>query len=198
MNKDFKRNFKSLMDLSAPDEQEQKTFGKHPVLEGYPDTGSLKGVDFDTIREIWYPSQPDKNVPCSVDALIFRNDKIYLVEFKSGKLAHLERKIYDSIMMLIEHDNQDFKTLRQTAIYIVVAPKFRDSPNRDKVVLRSTLYSSKVPANKPWDNPYFVKLNDRWNLRSLEGVIVAKTYCLPPSMFDEFVKVEGLLFSPLA
>ena len=191
MNKDFKENFKLLMDLSAPDEQEQKKYGKRPVLEGYPDTGSLLGVDFDTIREIWYPSQTDKNVPCSVDALIFRNGRIYLVEFKSGKLTHLERKIYDSIMMLIEHDNQDFKTLRKTAIYIVVAPKFDDSKNCEKAILRSTYYGSEVPANKPWENPYFAKMRDKCNLRSLEGVIVAKTHCFPPSMFDEFVKAEG-------
>ena len=94
-------------------------------------------------------------------------------------------------MMLVEYDDQDFKTLRQTAIYIVVAPKFHESQNSDRAILRSTYYNSKAPANKPWDNPSFLKLNDKWNLRSLEGVIVAKTYCLPPSIFDEFVKVEG-------
>lgn len=189
MNKDFQDNIKSLGDLSAPDEQEQKTCGKHPVLENCPCAKKLKGIDFDAIREKWYPSENGKNVPCSVDALAFQNGQIYLIEFKSGKLTHFMRKIYDSVMMLIEHDNRDFQTIRQSATYIIVASKFNDSRNRDKAISRSACYRSQYNyTNEPWNNPEVKKMYDKWNLSSLEDVIVKKTYCMPPYMFDEFVK----------
>ena len=191
MNKDFEENFKPLMDLSMPDEQEQKIYGKYPVLKDYPDIGSLRGVDFDTIRGKWYPDIEGKNVPCSVDVLAFQNGKIYFIEFKSGKLSHLQRKIYDSIMMLVENDNQKYCEMRQNAIYIVVAPKFKDFQNCNKAIARSTFYMNQCSTEKPWDNPAFTRLNDSWNLHSLEDVIVAKTYCMPPAMFDDFAKHEG-------
>lgn len=191
MNKDFRDSIKPLIDLSAPDKQELKS-GKHPVLKDCPHAKNLKGIDFDTICEKWYPSGKGKNVPCSVDALVFQNGQIYLIEFKSGKLTHVERKIYDSVMMLIEHDNRDFQTMRQAATYIVVSTKFDDSKNRDKAISRPYCFSGQYNySNKPWNNPHIIKMYDSWNLSSLEDIIVSKTYCMPPSMFDKFVEHEG-------
>ena len=190
MNKDFRDSIKPLIDLSEPDEQELKS-GKHPVLKDCPHAKNMKGIDFDTIREKWYPSGKGKNVPCSVDALVFQNGQIYLIEFKSGKLTHVERKIYDSVMMLIEHDNRDFQTMRQTATYIVVSTKFDESKNCDKSISRAACYGGQYNSNEPWNNPAFIKKHARLNLSALEDVIVAKTYCMAPYMFDEFVKHEG-------
>ena len=189
MNKDFHGNIRPLIDLSTPDEQELNS-GKRPVLETCHNAKTIAGIDFDAIREKWYPAQAGKNVPCSVDALIFQGEKIYLVEFKSGGTNNPIRKIYDSVMMLIEHDNRNFQTMRKAATYIIVSPNFNDSENCDKAILRATYYANHEYSQEPWNDPRF-KSPDKLGLRKLEGIIVAKTYCMSPNMFDKFVKHEN-------
>ncbi len=187
-NKDLGENIKSLKELSAPEEYEQKERGKQPVLDGCPNCEKIVGVDFDAVRRKWHPKQrdTDTNVPCSVDALVLTGEGLFLIEFKSGKVdkANLYRKIYDSLIMLFEHDNQNIKTMRQSATCILVATQLQSYMNTS--TLRSICYGRK----ELWLSPKYKDVFDRWDLKNLEGFVVSKTYCMPPRLFDRFVKIK--------
>lgn len=178
---DFRDNIKTLKELSAP----KDSCGNPPVLDAFS-CGKIEGIDFDALRCKWHPWQPGTNVPCSVDALVLsRKEVIYFIEFKSGNTierANLYRKIYDSVIMLFEHDKQDLKQMRQSATYIVVATKLQ---NKTIAVSRSLLFKA-----RPWIDSRYKEQFNSWDLQKLEGVIVSKAFCMGPNIFDLFVKVE--------
>ena len=183
----FRDNIKTLKELSTPKINEQEKYGKQSVLTGYINSEEKEGIDFDTIRCKWCPGQEGINVPCSVDALVLTKNGIFFIEFKSGESierANLYRKIYDSVILLHEYDNQDnqdFKTMRQSFTYIVVATKLQ---RNDKTAIARSLFFKK----KPWLEPSYTRLFDNWDLKNLEGVVVSKAYCMSPKFFDIFVQ----------
>lgn len=89
-------------------------------------SASLPAVDFDAVKNILYLNTTG-NMPCSVDAATWERDGVYLVEFKCGGAdrAQLIRKIYDSIMLLIEYDSYSFVKARNEIYYIVVSAKLQ-------------------------------------------------------------------------
>ena len=180
----FRDNIKSLKDLSTPKEHEQIHCGKQPVLDGFPYSETVYGIDFDTVRCKWYPWRSGINVPCSVDALVFAGENLFLIEFKSGAVeaASLYRKIYDSLIMLLEKDGQDIKTMRKSVIFIVVATQLQNYEINS--IARSIFYKN---PKEPWLESEYKNVFDKWKLKNLEGVVVSKTYCMSPNMFNKFI-----------
>ena len=143
---------------------------------------ALEAVDFDAVQRDWYKIKHanGEKSPCSVDAMYFTDGKIYAVEFKSGanvESVNLVRKIYDTVMALIEKDGQDIATCRSKVEYIVVAALGKS--NQEIVTTRAAEYRT-----RPWDAHAW----DRWKLYNLEKVIVSRTYVIPPSLFSRFAK----------
>lgn len=64
----------------------------------------IKVVNFDKIPSVYSKGKGWKSVPKSNDVLYISNDQWYFIEFKNGSIdkANLYRKIYDSLIMLIE------------------------------------------------------------------------------------------------
>jgi hypothetical protein len=84
----------------------------------------LKAVHFDKLPAVYSRERHLPVVPCSNDALYISEDgKWYLIEFKNGSIdkAQLYRKLYDSLIILIEMGiAPDFAFFREKARYILV------------------------------------------------------------------------------
>jgi len=80
------------------------------ALDTRYDSASLKCLDFDALKLSLYPPKAGVMTPCSVDALVFEHTGTYLVEFKfnTAAIENIIRKVYDSVMLLIEHGRYAF------------------------------------------------------------------------------------------
>lgn len=154
----------------------------HALEAGYL-SANIPVVDFDAVKNHYYNA--GDNVPCSVDAVTFERDGVYLVEFKCGDAdkAQLYRKIYDSIMLLIEFDNYTFKKARAEIVYIVVSAKLQPWTAQQKSLSRAFGF-----CRNPWEK--YRQKYDNWNLAPFEGVVVKSVYTMPPDMFDFFAKYK--------
>lgn len=187
---DFPNSLDTLMVLSARKDP-NATSTQNCFLSSTKNTANLQAIDFDGIRQKWYPyhrqaPQPN-NVPCSVDALLFERKGTYLIEFKSGHVekANLIRKIYDSIMMLIEKDNFTFDKSRKECTYIVVSNIFKPWDKRTKALAYSL-----AGKKNPWKE-LIKRLNyDQLELEKLEDVLVSSSYVMSSELFELFIKFE--------
>ena len=177
-SREFRKYLSTFYATSKSKPDDKMTSVKYCISEDI----KLEAVDFDAVQRDWYKVKRanGENVPCSVDAMYFNEGKIYAVEFKSGtnvESVNLVRKIYDTVMALIEKDKQDIKTCRSKVEYLVVAEQ--EKSNQKIVTARAVSYTA-----QPWNN----RIWDRWKLYNLEKVIVSKTYVIPPSHFLRFAK----------
>ncbi len=189
-NQDFPNFLETLLVLSARKDP-NATPTQNCFLNSTGYAANLQAIDFDKIRQKWYPwyvGVPchDK-VPCTVDALRFERKGTYFIEFKSGdaKTANLVRKIYDSIMMLIENDNLSFPQSRKICTYIVVSGELDSWEQEKKVLSRSLGYKK-----EPWNELEIKSKYDHWGLINVEDVLIFRFYAMPPDMFEYFVKYE--------
>lgn len=178
--KEFRKNLSTFYKTSKSKTDDGLSAVKYCISEDV----LLEAVDFDAVQRDWYKVQRanGEKVPCSVDAMYFTEGKIYAVEFKSGAnvdAVNLVRKIYDTVMALIEKDRQDIATCRSKVEYLVVAEQSQST--REKVVARAAEYHS-----RPWE----MRVWDRWKLYNLEKVIVSRTYVIPPNLFSLFAKTK--------
>lgn len=144
----------------------------------------IEAVDFDAVQREWYAAMRTNGgkAPCSVDAIYFADGKTYAVEFKSGTNVAAEsliRKIYDTVISLIEKESYTIQKCREKIEYLVVAA-LKDTA-QNKLNRRVATYLS-----RPWE----VHGWDRWKLFNLEGVIVSKVYVIPPDFFMRFAKAK--------
>lgn len=182
--------FKSTLILTSvrKDDDVDSTSSDKYVFPSQYDKSSLACLDFDEIKKSLYPRacSSSGNVPCSVDALTFERSGSYLIEFKfdNASAENLLRKVYDSIMLLIEHDEYTFERARNELVYLVVSTGIEDRVNGKKRVLgRSYSY-----CKNPWSK--FHKSDDRWKLAALKGVIVKEVYSMHPATFNYFARLN--------
>ena len=71
---------------------------------------------------------------------------------------------------------------RERMVYVVVASELEMQNSKEK-----TFYRMYNAYDAPWDVSGFPL---RWALKPLEGILVAKTYELSPTMFYRFVKAK--------
>lgn len=141
-------------------------------------------VNFDKIPNIYSKGNGWKNVPNSNDALYVDDNKWYFIEFKNGKVvkANIYRKIYDSLIMLIELGIiPDFEFARKNMIYILVY----NSEKYDKV--------PESPAREA-NYSYFLKLASQekkmFDIEKFEKYLFNETHTYTKVMFEEkFVAV---------
>lgn len=186
---DFKDKLQTFIQISAHNNDENAP-DHFCFFTNNEKVANLQAINFDEIREKWYPDHKEpqpNNVPCSVDALLFEEKGIYLIEFKSGhaEKVNLFRKIYDSIMMLIEKDKLTFEKSRKECTYIVVSNLYEPWDNRTKAIVGSL-----ISKKNPWKELITRLKYDQLELEKLEGVLVSSSYLMPSKLFELFVKYE--------
>ena len=175
-------DFQTLSDLSATTDGKNRclneTDHKHAAL--------LQAVNFDKVKENWYQSRFHDQVK-SCDALYYHDSAYYLLEFKTGDLHWLDvlRKIYDSIIGLIEHGKLTLDECRRNLNVILVANHAENSPNK---ALANHLQQL-AKWTYPMDESFLKSLNDN-DIRRLTNFLVKWAYRMTPDDFDEFVKAK--------
>ena len=126
---------KTLAELSAthPKDPSKVEYCLAPESE----MGKLMAVDFDHVKELRYEGK----LPflCkSADALYIYSGKWYLIEFKTGKAEVWAsvRKIYDSVVLLVESGVLTFDECREKLSFIIVMRDWERFPyyNLGKIV----------------------------------------------------------------
>lgn len=147
---------------------------------------SLLAGDFDQVKEDWYNSIYFHQVR-SADALYKHQDRYYLVEFKTGKPENLDihRKLYDSVIGLMEHSVLSLDECRTKLQYIVVSLKYNPYPCHSEM-----LSHFEDGDAEPWEYEVSKAALKEWpdaDIRKLSGFLVEKIYKLSPVDFEKFV-----------
>jgi hypothetical protein len=145
---------------------------------------TIKVVNFDKIPNAYAKGKGWKSVPNSNDALyISFKDTWYFIEFKNGSIdkADLYRKIYDSVIMLLEMNIiPDIEFVRKNIEFILVYNsekygKIKPSPARDanfNYILRRAGQEEKL-----------------FQVEKLEQYLLKETHTYTKELFNEkFVK----------
>lgn len=156
--------------------------------------GALKIIDFEGLMEQWYgPSRKNANRLCRCDGVYYSafeecgGFSLCLVEFKTGKVEqlNLHRKLYDSLIGLVENAGLTFAEARQNVDYVVVKGVEEPTSPREQVAERKSEL-----LNRPWKSETY---KCEYNLYKQEGVLAHKAYCLTPSQFKTFVEETWVL-----
>lgn len=169
----------SLGDLSANDQGER-------CLNAQLSCASLEAVWFDKVKEDWYNKQYFHQVR-SADALYKHGNRYYLIEFKTGKPENLDihRKLYDSIIGLLEHRVLSLSDCRENLQYIVVSLKYDRFPQHGEMMDHFNF-----GVSEPWEYSVTRQNLNAWDkndVRKLSGFLVNKVYKLCPADFETFV-----------
>lgn len=118
-------SFNSLSDLSASNQG-----ARCLNTETHVHSALLRAVNFDKVKEEWYQKRFHDQVR-SCDALYYHGGDYYLFEFKTGEVNSLDvfRKIYDSIIGLMEHGKLTLDECRRLLNVILIANNAEKSPN---------------------------------------------------------------------
>lgn len=151
------------------------------VMDAFEDVAKVKCINLDKFKFIFYPDLGTTNTPCSADALTFERNGTFLIEFKANSVdgANIVRKVYDSIMLFVEHGGYDFSRTRNEIVFVLVTTAVCSS--MEKAVSRSRYY-----MKEPWDQ--MKPQLDRWGISNLENIIVKKAYVMSPDMFNYYIK----------
>lgn len=181
------KHIKNLHELSSSKRDNPVQPEVFVIDEPYK-SGSIAAVDFDAVKEEVIKNKSYKGRPCSADALYCTLDKVYLIEFKTGKLQNALRKVYDSALLLIDNFDFTVQQIRENVIYIVVANKFAERNNTDYSITRVSEL-----LTKPWNYPELMHRLEikQMGLSDLDGVVVDKIYGMSPKQFDSFVNQEN-------
>ena len=175
-------SFESLSDLSSSKQQSRclnATKHVHAAI--------LKAVNFDKVKENWYQKRFHDQVK-SCDALYYHGGDYFLLEFKTGEVKALDvfRKIYDSIIGLMEHGKLTLDQCRRQLNVILIANNAENSPNAP--------LKSHLQQRSDWDyskgNDFVKKLNDN-DIRRLTNYLVKWAYRMTPDEFEAFVQNKG-------
>ena len=102
----------------------------------------VKVINFDKVPKLYTKGKGWRGIPCSNDALYIENkDLWHFIEFKNGTVnkGDVYRKIYDSLIMLIEMNvipNLDFARKSITYTLVYNSNKYQmaeESVSRDKI-----------------------------------------------------------------
>ena len=146
----------------------------------------LDAVGFDRVKEDWYDTLYFHQVR-SADALYKHGDRYYLIEFKTGGVKNVDvhRKLYDSVIGLLEHRVLTLSECREYLQYVIVSLKQNVFPYHKEMMRH---FGSGV--DEPWEYAVTrenLKNWDKNDIRKLSGFLVEKIYKLNPSDFDLFV-----------
>lgn len=145
----------------------------------YMTESCIKVINFDKIPKRYSKGKGWIGVPKSNDALYISNDKWYFIEFKNGSIdrAEIYRKLYDSLIMLIDMgivESLDYS--RNNINYILVY-------NSDKY--------SKVQKSESRDKnfAYFLELAEQeerlFDVDKFEGYLFNETHTYSKELFEK-------------
>ena len=146
----------------------------------YMSESQMKVILFDKIPKSYAKNTNCPNVPASNDALYMsKDDDWYFIEFKNGSVdkADLYRKIYDSLIILLELGLMpDYSCIRGTVNYILVY-------NSEKY--------GKIQASKARDMnfDYIMRLSDQeeqlFGVEKFEGYLFKTTHTYTKRLFEK-------------
>lgn len=161
-----------------------KRTSKDETNSVYMSESLLKVINFDKIPLNYAKGKGWSGIPKSNDALYISNDKWYFIEFKNGSInkADIYRKIYDSLIMLIELGViQNLQYSREIINYILVynSDKY---PNIQKSVSRDRGYQ------------YFLDLANQeqklFDVEDFEGYLFNEVHTYTKELFEKkFISV---------
>lgn len=147
---------------------------------------SLTAVDFDDVKEVWYNLRLFHQVR-SADAFYKNGDRYYLIEFKTGKPDNfdLHRKLYDSVIGLMENAVLSLDECRDKLQYLIVSLRYTPYPCHSEMLAHFD-----AGDDEPWEYEVSKTTLKEWgdkDIRKLSGFLVEKIYKLSPVDFDKFV-----------
>lgn len=156
-------------------------------LDAQLSCSTLDAIWFDKVKEGWYDQGYFHQVR-SADAFYKHGDLYYLIEFKTGKIQNvdLHRKLYDSLIGLIEHQVLTLSECRENLQYIVVSLQCGVFAQHKEMMEHFA-----CGVNEPWDYAVTRQALKTWeknDIRKLSGFLVNKVFKLSPSDFDIFVR----------
>ena len=130
-------------------------------------TGSqLMVVDFDEVKNQYVSSLGTRAVPApnSNDALhVDRNDRMYFVEFKNGKVDKykLMQKNYDSTIILSTILDENIANLKERLEYILVYDEEKNPEGKDSgLLVQQSSFNDKIRQDfAKQSNENFIKFN---------------------------------------
>lgn len=148
--------------------------------------GKIRAVDFEALMGEWYGIAEREDgpkggghSPCRCDALYARDGELYLIEFKAGKSRpdkiEICRKIYDSVIGLVEKGGERFEFCRNHVRYILVEKRL----DAESIILHRV----DERLERFWENPAACQLP--W-LEPISGVLVRGVYRFSPSQFERY------------
>lgn len=169
---------RTLGELSAND------YGVQCIGMQWP-CSALNAVWFDKIKEEWYDELYFHQVR-SADALYKHGSRYYLIEFKTGDVRNVDihRKLYDSVVGLLEHRVLSLSECRENLQYIIVSLKYEAFPQHQEMIKHFGF-----GVEEPWDYVVTRQSLKDWSkddIRKLSGFLVNKVYMLTPEEFDAF------------
>ena len=145
---------------------------------------TIKVINFDKIPKQYLKSKGFRTLPKSNDALYIEDKKWCFIEFKNGEVdkADIYRKIYDSLIMLLEMGIiPDFDFARKNIGYILVYnsdkyPKVQKSQARDQ------------------NYSYFFQLAKQeeqlFEVEKFQGYLLKETHTYTKEMFEKnFIEI---------
>ena len=147
---------------------------------------ALTAIKFDDIKDAWYNLKFFHQVR-SADVLYKNGDKYYLIEFKTGKPDNfdLHRKLYDSVLGLMEHAVLTLDECRGNLQYLVVSLEYDPHPCHSEMLAHFD-----AGDNEPWEYEVSKVALKNWptkDIRKLSGFLVENIYKLCPADFNKFV-----------
>lgn len=169
---------KTLGELSRNDD------GK-VCLDSTLSCATLIAENFDDVKEDWY-NQRFRNQVRSADALYKHNERYYLIEFKTGKPENVDihRKLYDSVLGIIEHNVLNLEECRTKLQYVVVSLKYTPYLHHEEMMRHFDAGDA-----EPWEyevTQATLKSWDKHDVKKLSGFLVEKIYLLSPMDFERF------------
>lgn len=113
----FKDNISTLKNTSKDDSKKSDI--------NYMTSSELQVINFDDVKTEYTAKHKFSNeCACSIDALAWKNGKLYIIEFKNGKMkdeiAKVKKKIYDTLLLFCDITQKDITYTRNNMEFILV------------------------------------------------------------------------------
>ncbi len=194
---------KALLDKYKLESETLEVTSYDETNNEYVSNSQIQVINFDKLKESYIhnlPTQKPTSFPSSCDALLERNGIWYFIEFKNGSInpnkPHpIERKIYDSVAILLEFVDKHVDYSR-THIEFILVYNENKNPLRQNNGIRTSLQSNEInesnaresvfqrignlASEKKYDKP-------RFGLDRFEKFMLKKVYTVPKSSFNTFL-----------
>lgn len=174
-------NHLATLESTSKDSHSNKTAELNYMIDS-----KLEVVDFDSVKHEYCQKLGLCDIASSVDALYCKDDNIYFIEFKNGRIEKkdIEKKIYDSLLLFSDISKQDISCFREHLFFILVYNEEKENVNSIVLVQMHHIPQSK---NRTFINFHFNKMC-QFDLGKYQGLyfkgVFAKTAKELKAYFD--------------